>query len=213
MIEPPSAGLPRIPAYYPFPNLPGIDPSLLNISIVDVGAEPLDFEGDIYEAALREGHHRIVGFDPFADESIREARGKVGSAHPHPAYPNVQRTVLPYFLGTGEPRTFHLNRFSPTSSLFPSNKELLSQFMHLSEMCETVRTIRVATRRLDDVEEIESCDFLKVDVQGGDYDVVAHGTKVLEKTLFVHIEAEFSQIYVGQPLFSRYRQALAGPRV
>ena len=68
-------------------------------------------------------------------------------------------------------------------------------------MYVTERMIEVETKRLDDIQEIQACDFLKVDVQGGDYDVVAHGTRVLERTLFVHIETEFSCIYSDQPLF------------
>jgi FkbM family methyltransferase len=189
------------PPTYPFPVLPGVDPKWLNVSIVDVGAEPLAFERDVYEPMLHEGRHSIIGFDPFANAAIPRSNRTAEARDARVAFPNVEFKVLPYFVGSGNTQTFHVNHFSPTSSLFPSNLPLLQQFKHLAEICATVRKVEVATQRLDDVGEIEQCDFLKVDVQGGDYDVLASGRRTLAKTLFVHIEAEFAPIYEGQPLF------------
>jgi hypothetical protein len=95
-----------------------------------------------------------------------------------------------------------LNEYAPTSSLFPTNRAFVSQFQNLAEVCKTKKTWEVQTRRLDDIEEIEGCDFLKVDVQGGDYDVVANGLRVLTGTPFLHIEVEFASVYQNQKLFS-----------
>ncbi len=185
---------PRFPPAHSFVRLPEIPEEVYCIDIVDVGAEPLEFEEDIYEPLTGEGNCRVIGFDPFEAES-----GAGGN--PTDSDSRCQRIVLPYFIGSGGPAQFHVNRFRPTSSLFPSNMELLEHFPALAEMCSTERIIEVETKRLDDIQEIQACDFLKVDVQGGDYDVVAHGTRVLESTLFVHIETEFSCIYSDQPLF------------
>lgn len=196
----PRAGeLVRISPQYPFPNMAGVERDDLRVSIVDVGAEPLDFESDIYEALLNDGRCEVIGFDPFTDPSVSAVREAplAGSGSTGPR----SKRILPYFIGDGTRRVFHVNRFSPTSSLFSLNIALARQFLHLTEMCETVRTLQVETRRLDDIPEIERCDFLKVDVQGGDYDVVANAIRILERTIFVHIEAEFAPLYNGQPLF------------
>ena len=190
------------PTRFPFPSIPGIDPSAFEVHVVDVGAEPLDFETDIYEPILRSGRHRVVGFDPFVDNAVTRAEGEPGATARAYSNPLVERVTLPYFIADGQRRRFHVNRFSPTSSLYPSNTGLLSQFSHLERMCETMKTIEVDTRRLDEVSEIERCDFLKIDVQGAEHDVLAHGRGVLSNTLFVHLEAEFAPIYANQPLFS-----------
>lgn len=185
----------------PFPRLPGVEADTLSIHVVDVGAQPLSFEQDIYAPLVRAGPCSIVGFDPFADPGIDRLLDEK-SLQDHPGRTGAKVTVLPYFIGTGAMARFHVNAFSPTSSLFPSNMRLLEEYVSLSEMCATKSTVEVSTHKLDEVREIEACDFLKVDVQGGDFDVINHATRLLEGTLFVHIEAEFAEIYAGQPLFS-----------
>jgi len=191
----------RVPPPVPFPRLPGVDVDTFRLHIVDVGAQPLSSEADIYAPLARIGPCHIIGFDPFADPGLQKLIEN-DVKHPELRHAGTQVTILPYFIGHGSKAKFHVNAFSPTSSLFPSNQELLGEFQSLAEMCATNSVVEVATSKLDDVLEIESCDFLKIDVQGGDFDVIAHGTKVLDMTLFVHIEAEFAEIYTGQPLFS-----------
>lgn len=196
-VEPSMGDHLHTPAYYPFPALQGLDRHVFEVGIVDVGAEPLDFEDDVYSPLTGAGPCQVVGFDPFIDPALSQL---TRAARPRPAG-GATRRVLPYFIGNGRPAVFHINRFTPTSSLFCLNRNLAEPFRYLTETCQTVRTVDVSTRRLDDVEEIEHCDFLKVDVQGSDYDVVANAPKLLERTLFVHIEMEFAALYEGQPLF------------
>ncbi len=188
-----------LPPRVAFPVLPGIAAGALEVRIVDVGAQPLSYEEHIYAPLMREGDCRIVGFDPFADPGLEQPATKFPLAT---AVPDPRVTTLSYFIGNGEKAKFHLNAWSPTSSLFPSNLALMNEFSGLTATCNTVRVIDVETRKLDDVKEIDACDYLKVDVQGGDFDVVAHAARLLEKTLCVHIEAEFAPLYSGQPLFS-----------
>jgi FkbM family methyltransferase len=191
----------KIPPAVPFPMLPGVSADTLRIEIVDVGAQPLSYEQDIYAPLVQAGPCHIIGFDPFVDPNLDSLIED--NAPPDRVRQDFTRvTILPYFIGDGSKAKFHINAFSPTSSLFPSNLKLMTEFSGLAEICTTRSVIEVTTRKLDDVAEIESCDFLKIDVQGGDFDVIAHGSRILERTLFVHIEAEFAEIYTGQPLFS-----------
>jgi hypothetical protein len=71
-------------------------------------------------------------------------------------------------------------------------------------MCEPVKVERVQTTRLDDVSEIDDCDFLKIDVQGGELDVLMGAPNTLKRTVFVHCEVEFAPVYQNQPLFSDF---------
>ena len=187
---------PYWPARFRFPSLPGLDDFARSVRIVDVGAEPLEFEDDIYAPLLEDGWCEIVGFDPFVDAPRSEdVKGENGTVR-------ARRLILPFFIGDGGEARFHVNASTPTSSLLPTNEALAAQFTSLAEMCRTKRELPVRTMRLDDVREIGRCDFLKVDVQGGDHDVVAFGSRLLEDTLFVHIEVEFAPLYVNQKLFA-----------
>lgn len=160
------------------------------ITIVDVGAQNLSSEDHIYAPLQRSGIAKVIGFEPLADAAEDRRRGD----------PNL--TMLNHFVGSGRPGTFHVGRFDPTSSLFEPNMPFLSQFVSLPQMCETVSSSPAVTIRLDDVPEISDCDFLKLDVQGGEVDVLDGAPRLLAGVAVVHCEVEFSPVYKNQPLFA-----------
>ncbi|QBR71734.1 hypothetical protein CU048_11110 [Beijerinckiaceae bacterium] len=160
------------------------------IAIVDVGAQDLVSEEHMYTPLQRAGATSVVGFEPLPD---------TGSV-PRRRDPNV--AMLNHFVGAGGPAVFHVTRFDPASSLFKPNMELVSQFMSLPDMYETVSTQEVQTIRLDDVREIGDCDYLKIDVQGGELDVLKGATRLLDKIIAIHCEVEFAPVYRNQPLFA-----------
>jgi FkbM family methyltransferase len=64
------------------------------------------------------------------------------------------------------------------------------------------KTIAVSTRRLDDLcTEIglEEVDFIWMDVQGAEGDVISGAAKTLEKTRFLYTEYSNCELYEGQP--------------
>ena len=48
---------------------------------------------------------------------------------------------------------------------------------------------------------LESVDFIKIDIQGAELDVFKGGKRILEKTLMIVTEVEFVEQYIDQPLF------------
>jgi len=97
-----------------------------------------------------------------------------------------------------------------TSSLFEPNTAFLERFHNLAELCRVVDRRTVVTRRLDDISEIGAVGFLKLDVQGAELKVLTGGVVSLKRTLVVHTEVEFVEIYAGQPLFADIDQFLRG---
>lgn len=159
------------------------------ITIVDVGAQDLTSEEHVYAPLQRAGAASVIGFEPLPDAgSARRADSSV--------------VMLNHFVGIGGPATFHVTEFDPASSLLEPNSEFLSQFVALPIMCKTVSTEEVQTTRLDDISEVGECDYLKIDVQGGELDVLKGAQRTLEDVIVVHCEMEFAPVYRGQPLFA-----------
>jgi FkbM family methyltransferase len=171
----------------PFPKLSVEPSSYLPLHLIDVGSQPLVSEDHVYSALKRSGACVITGFEAQADKNP-------------PDEPNVR--ILTAMVGAGGPAVFHLAHFDPTSSLLEANLPFLRQFIALADMCKAVSKYPVQTTRLDDVLDILDCDFLKLDVQGGELDVLRGADRLLERAIVVHTEVEFSPVYCDQPLFS-----------
>ena len=161
------------------------------IDIIDVGAAPIAGQAVDYQPLLKTGLARVVGFEPVqADCDALNAK----------APKNCQ--YLPYFIGDGSERTFHLTNYSPTSSLYEPDSARLSRFNNLEELTRVVRSFPVHTRRLDDIPEITGIDLLKIDVQGAELDAFRGAPRLLGEAVAVYTEVEFIPMYKGQPLFA-----------
>src|SRR5436853_561180 len=119
------------------------------IDIVDVGAMWLNTEELSYRRLLK-GDAHVVGFEPAQAEcdKLNAMRMK-------------NHRYLPYFIGDGAERTFHQCNRVQTCSLYEPNTPLVSRFSDLEDIMIPAGTSRVQTRRLDDVPEVTSVDFLK----------------------------------------------------
>ena len=178
------------PARRPFGDR--IGQSVPPIGIVDVGAmaEGVERYHDLVESGLA----RVTGFEPNAAERARLAtRG--GSYR-----------YLPDFLGDGNEATFHETRYPGCASLLAPDPRSIDLFTTIG--CASpkgnfhvARTHRVQTTRMDDLGDDVLVDFLKLDIQGAELDVLRHGTAKLESTLVIECEVEFIALYRDQPLF------------
>jgi len=167
------------------------------VDIVDVGALWMDGESVAYHSLLKAGCARVVGFEPVKEECERLNKlGRRGERY------------LPYFIGDGSERTFVRNSKTMTSSLFEPNGRLVERFSGLAELMQPVAREKVNTTRLDDVPEIESVDFLKLDIQGGELDALRGGQRLLRRAVVVQTEVEFVPLYEDQPLFAEVDQEL-----
>ncbi len=169
-----------------------IDIELPNIEIMDIGAM---YEArERYSIIVEQGLANVTGFEPnpsqYAILATREGPCK----------------YLPYFLGTGKAENFNITRYPGCSSLLEPDPTVIDLFSGIGAGQEkdnfhVVSTKRVATKRLDDITGINQPDFIKIDVQGFELDILKHGVKTLENTLVVETEVEFIPLYKEQPLF------------
>jgi FkbM family methyltransferase len=164
--------------------------------LVDVGAASMG-DREIFHPLVTQANAQIVGFEPVQAEC-----DKLNLQHGPP------HIFLPHAIGDGKVRTFHICNMPWTSSLYPPNTPLLAMFQNLEELTRVISTAEVQTIRLDDVNEARGADYLKLDVQGAELDVLRGASELLKDVLFVQIEVEFVPMYLGQPLFAEVDQAL-----
>jgi FkbM family methyltransferase len=172
-------------------------PSRPTINVVDVGAMFLGANLAPYAKLMAAGIAKVVGFEPVQEECDKLNR-----------LADPACTYLPYVIGDGGRRTFHLCNMPMTSSLYEPNTELLAKFQHLENLTRVVKRTEVQTHRLDDLEEVRSADFLKIDVQGAELDVLKGAERMLSDAVLVHTEVEFVPMYRNQPLFAEVDQHL-----
>ncbi|NJR66351.1 MAG: FkbM family methyltransferase [Leptolyngbyaceae cyanobacterium CRU_2_3] len=101
--------------------------------------------------------------------------------------------------------TLYVTRNPMCSSLYPPDEAYLERFAGLIELVATDFTLNLETTTLDafcQQAELATIDFLQIDVQGADLDVLKGGSQILQTVLAVQVEVEFSPLYQGQPLFA-----------
>ena len=136
------------------------------IQIMDIGAMAVGQER--YDSLVRSGLAQVTGVEPNAAECAR----LLGRKGPY--------QYLPVFLGNGARATFHVTRYPGCSSLLKPNPDLIDKFMTIG--CadpggnfHVQRTEAVETVRLDDLGPDISVDYLKIDVQGYELEIMRHG--------------------------------------
>jgi FkbM family methyltransferase len=166
-------------------------PDVATINIVDIGAMSLGSGSEPYASLLHANKARVVGFEPNPEECERlnEQHGE-----PHRFYP--------YFIGDGADATFYETNWAATGSLYPPNRALLEKFQNLHELTVLRKTHPVKTRRLDDIGDLGDVDFIKIDVQGSEFNVFKGAAKALASATLIQTEVEFVPLYVDQPLFA-----------
>lgn len=162
------------------------------IGLIDVGAV-----GDLPEHWLPFAHQLAVyGFEPD-----REACDKLNRQ----ANRFASATFFPCAIaGENETKPFHFARYGECSSLLAPDMKWLSRFSYGSWF-ETIRTIDLPTRSLDDVPELEpqNIDALKIDSQGMEIPILRAAKKVLSHAFLLEIETGVHSNYHQETTFDQ----------
>src|SRR3954469_10013951 len=165
-------------------------------SIVDIGANPIDGDPP-YKAMLAAGLCDVTGFEPQGAALARLEQKK----GPYERY-------LPYALADGSERILHVCELEGMASLLVPDPAHLALFNLFPTWGRVKEQIPVTTRRLDDIAEITALDFLKMDVQGAEREVLVHGRTKLADTVVIQTEVSFVPLYKDQPSFGDMDLAL-----
>ncbi|MBE7323655.1 FkbM family methyltransferase [Nocardioides sp. Y6] len=163
--------------------------------VVDVGANPVNVSP--YDDLLRMGGCELWAFEPHP-EAYEELRAM---QRPHAHY-------LPYALGSGGTARLHVTEASGFTSLLAPAEETFAALGHWRRATRVREVVEVETHRLDDIAELPDFDLLKIDIQGGECEVFAHGQRVVSGAAAVISEVAMIPIYRDQPLLDEQMRQL-----
>ena len=95
-------------------------------------------------------------------------------------------------------------------SLYKPNEALLSKYNQL-EVAKLQAEYPIKVTSLDSFvknHQIDTIDFVKIDVQGAELDIFKGGVKALEDVVLIVTEVEFVPLYIDQPLIGDICQYL-----
>lgn len=108
-------------------------------------------------------------------------------------------------------QTFYLNRDPFTSSLLKLDSEYSNFYLPtkkfdyvLGEAISPVKEEKVFTEALDQIirsRDLPKCDFLSIDTQGSELEILQSAEETLKDCVGVELEVAFEKRYAGQPLF------------
>lgn len=163
------------------------------LQVMDIGAMP---EGaNRYDGLVARNAAHVTGFEPDPEQLQRLQ----AMAKPHHQY-------FPHVLGDGQPQTLHVTRYPGCTSLLEPNPAVIDRFTAMGTApgrgnFAVVARRPVQTVRLDDVPNCPEPDFIKLDIQGAELQVLQSGTRCLRQASVLEVEVEFVELYRDQPLF------------
>jgi FkbM family methyltransferase len=159
---------------------------------VDCGAR-----GEVYHPFLSAyPQAQYIGFEADAEESARvQAKLKSG------------RRIFPVAVGsTNATLPFYVTKNPACSSFIEPNQTFFAQFLDSADDTQVMSVIDLPVVTLDDYlpnAGIDSIDFIELDTQGSELDILKGAQGFLKKSVLgLRIEVEFSPIYKDQPLFA-----------
>jgi FkbM family methyltransferase len=165
-------------------------------AVVDIGANPIDGDPP-YKGMLKAGLCTVIGFEP-QEHALAELNRLKG--------PNER--YLSHAIGDGRKRTLHICRAKGMTSLLSPDPDHLALFNEFPRFGQVEREVPVATVRLDDIDEIQEMDFLKIDIQGSELEVFRTARRKLARTVVIQTEVSFITLYRDQPTIGEVDSAL-----
>ena len=157
--------------------------------VVDVGSNPIDGETP-YKSILESKLCKVIGFEP-QDEALAQLNKLKGNNETY--YPNA----------IGNNRVGILNIFdsSGLTSFLKPDKKAFDLFDLLRPLNKIVRKKELQLRRLDAIEGLDKIDFLKLDVQGSELEVMQSAGSLLRECSIIQVEVSFICLYENQKGF------------
>jgi FkbM family methyltransferase len=161
------------------------------LTIVDVGARGgIEAQWRVFGKNLR-----AIAFEPDKAECDRLNACKDGV------------TYLPFALSrNGGVRNLHIADHLASSSFFPNNQDFVSRFTN-RDMVQVTTVVPVDTVTLGNAltdAGVRHVDFIKLDVEGAELEVLEGAAQFLDKVIGIVSEVRFTRRLSGCPTFSDF---------
>jgi len=156
--------------------------------ICDIGASSVDPTTFIDEL-IKNVDCFLYGFEPNEEEFI-----KLNSTN--------KKEYFNYAVGNGQIETLNICSAPGMTSLLEPDFEYLKLFHGFSDWAKVTKKVKVQTKKLDDVNFDKKIDFLKIDVQGYEHEVIKNGNKTIKDCLVVQIETSPIPLYKNEKSFA-----------
>ncbi len=164
--------------------------SLNKINILDVGAAGLNHKNKFYNSFNRQITKVIK-----ADDILTEQKQK-----------NEQQ-INTLLWSENIKKNFYVTKNKVSSSLFRINDEILKDFKNFEEH-KITEIKEVSTRKIKDIKEIDKCNFLKLDAEGAELEIMKGMDNKINNILGIEIEIQFINRYIGSPNFTEVNKFL-----
>ena len=155
-----------------------VEKKLIHMNVLDIGAR----DGFAHYWGYYEDCLEIVGFDP----DKQQARLLGG------------RCKAMALSGDSEERIFYVIRYPGSSGFFPPNVEFANRLQN-RDYLNIIDTVEIQTVSLDSLNL--KPDFLKLDTEGSELEILQGGQRTLKSALGISVEVGFVELFKGQPLF------------
>ena len=156
--------------------------------ICDIGASSVDPTAFIDEL-IKNVDCFLYGFEPNEEEFI-----KLNSTD--------KKKYFNYAVGNGQIETLNICSAPGMTSILEPDFEYLELFHGFSDWAKVTKKVKVQTKKLDDVNFDKKIDFLKIDVQGYEHEVIKNGNKTIKDCLVVQIETSPIPLYKNEKSFA-----------
>ena len=105
--------------------------------------------------------------------------------------------------------TYHVNQHQGLNSIFQQNHALLQKNEYKLRDFEGIGERKTAARSIDSIFRGQDVHFIKLDVEGAEYEILKGASKVLNSgVLGIRSEVMFAPLYQGAPLFGDIHRLL-----
>jgi|TARA_B100001540_G_C15694982_1_gene591059 FkbM family methyltransferase len=156
--------------------------------ICDIGASSVDPTPFIDEL-IKNVDCFLYGFEPNEEEFK-----KLNSTD--------KKKYFNYAVGNGQIETLNICSAPGMTSILEPDFEYLKLFHGFSDWAKVTKKVKVQTKKLDDVNFDKKIDFLKIDVQGYEHEVIKNGNKTIKDCLVVQLETSPIPLYKNEKSFA-----------
>jgi len=166
-----------------------------DMRICDVGASRLSEPP--YQGLLDDGLAHIYGFEPSAEQFARLEAAK-----------SPRETYFPEAVGLPGTRVLYLHPTPGFTSLYRLDARALRAIGKEKWISDEITPVALDPVTLDTLADLPQIDLLKMDLQGGELEVLRGAIAKLSQAVAVVTEVRFHRIYEAEPMFGDLDQEL-----